>query len=332
MARPGLRKHPKFLLLRELIQECEAHTLGHLELLWETGYETGKAEIGSPKQIELSAGWDGKPEVFFKSALDCGGDGAAGFIEEVPGKPGRYQIHDLFDHAPEYVASRQKREDERKVVKVCDRCGAEFRSQDRRSRYCSHTCRQGAYLDRHPRIDNTDGRVTDRSVTVTGRSVKSDGCDGLVTDLDGTPAPAPAPLDTSESNKTSTIPSQGSGEAGSNGTGKKPRKKKTYPATFEDWYKAYPRPVAKEEAFKAYVKAGKRIVEQSERTREEVVDFLLERATAYAASGIVAAKPDFIPHPATWLNKGRYYDPPGAWAAPVGEHQQLDLSMRLPEE
>ena len=113
MARPGLRKHPKFLLLRELLGVCEAHTLGHLELLWETAYESGKAEVGTSRQVELSSGWGGKAGVFCQSALDCGGDGEPGFIELIEDKPGRYQVHDLYDHAPEYVKKRMEREQER---------------------------------------------------------------------------------------------------------------------------------------------------------------------------------------------------------------------------
>jgi hypothetical protein len=113
MARPGLRKHPKFLLLRELLRVSEAQVLGHLEILWETAYESGKAEVGTPRQVELAAGWGGKSGRFFQAALDCGGDGEPGFIELIQEKPGRYQIHDLYDHAPDYVKKRMEREQER---------------------------------------------------------------------------------------------------------------------------------------------------------------------------------------------------------------------------
>lgn len=70
---------------------------------------------------------------------------------------------------------------------------------------------------------------------------------------------------------------------------------------FEDFWAAYPRKVGKDDALKAWKKATKRApVEQ-------------------IAAGLNAAQwpPDkqFIPHPATWLNQGRWQDEP-ADAAP----------------
>ena len=44
------------------------------------------------------------------STLTCGGDRKAGFIEEIPNEPRRFQVHDLYDHCPEYVRKRMDRE------------------------------------------------------------------------------------------------------------------------------------------------------------------------------------------------------------------------------
>lgn len=43
--------------------------------------------------------------------------------------------------------------------------------------------------------------------------------------------------------------------------------------------------------------------------------FLAAKAAEYAASPQVSTTPDdFLPHPATWFNEGRYDDDPGEWA------------------
>ena len=106
MARPGLTKHPKFLRLVHMLGEPPAHVQGHLEFLWATAYEDGEPRIGDAVGVELAAGWDGKAGDLCKALLECGGPGKAGFVEEVPGEPGVFQVHDLFENAPGYVSSR----------------------------------------------------------------------------------------------------------------------------------------------------------------------------------------------------------------------------------
>jgi hypothetical protein len=110
MGRPGLTIHPKFRRLVHMLGMPAPHVLGHLEYLWIPCYENGNPEIGDSVDIELAAGWVGEPGKLCRALLECGGTGAAGFIEEIPGKPERYQIHDLYDHAPEYVRKRFDRE------------------------------------------------------------------------------------------------------------------------------------------------------------------------------------------------------------------------------
>jgi hypothetical protein len=110
MARPTLDNHPKFRRLMHLLGETRAHVRGHLELLWEVSYETGNPRIGDATDIELAADWQGEPGKFCSAAADCGGEGRAGLIEEIEGEPGRFQIHDLYVHAPEYVRKRMDRE------------------------------------------------------------------------------------------------------------------------------------------------------------------------------------------------------------------------------
>lgn len=114
MGRPGLGHHPKFARAMHVLSETRAHIRGHLELLWEVAYECGNPRIGDVTDIELAAGWEGEPGKLCKALLECGGNGHAGFIEEIPDEPGHYEIHDLYDHSPEYVRKRMDRENVRK--------------------------------------------------------------------------------------------------------------------------------------------------------------------------------------------------------------------------
>lgn len=76
----------------------------------------------------------------------------------------------------------------------------------------------------------------------------------------------------------------------------------------EDIYKAYPRHVGKADAIKA-------IIRQVKRAQPASASYLLDRAKAYAAA--VAQWPEdekkYIPHPATWFNRGSYDDDPREW-------------------
>lgn len=112
MARPGLMKHRKFLRLAAAVGGS-ALARGHLELIWDSAYECGDAYLGDATDVEMVACWDGPPGELVAALLTCGGDGA-GFIEQVPDRPGRYQVHDLFHHAPDYVRKRWTREAERR--------------------------------------------------------------------------------------------------------------------------------------------------------------------------------------------------------------------------
>lgn len=106
MARPTLFAHPKFRRLVFLLGQPEPLVLGCLEFLWHVAYESGEAVIGDTLDVELAAKWPGERGVFCKALLDVR------FIDEI--EPGRYTIHDLYDHAPDYVRKRMEREASRK--------------------------------------------------------------------------------------------------------------------------------------------------------------------------------------------------------------------------
>lgn len=114
MARPGLDKHPKYRRLVRMTGEPEALIRGCLELLWECAYEAGDPVIGDADAVEAAAKYPGEPGKLFQSLLDCGGQDRDGFIELVEGESNRYQIHDLYDHCPDYVRRRMAREYARK--------------------------------------------------------------------------------------------------------------------------------------------------------------------------------------------------------------------------
>lgn len=75
--------------------------------------------------------------------------------------------------------------------------------------------------------------------------------------------------------------------------------------TAEDIYQAYPRKIAKKAAIKAITLALK----------TENAAAILEKTKAYklATDKWTAEESQFIPHPATWFNRGSYADDPKEW-------------------
>lgn len=122
MARPGLDKHVKFRKLVRVLGEPEPHVRGYLECLWEVCYEHGDPVIGDAEAIEAAAKYPGEPGKLFNALMTCGGTNRAGFIEPTD-HPDEYQVHDLMDHAPDYVKKRQKRENERKSNNIGENGG-----------------------------------------------------------------------------------------------------------------------------------------------------------------------------------------------------------------
>lgn len=108
MPRPTLFTHPKFRRLCYELKMPEPYVLGHLEYLWAVGYESGSDSIGDSLDVELAARWQGERGVFTQALL------ASGFLDEA--EEGLLSIHDLHDHAPEYVRRRFDREHARRLA------------------------------------------------------------------------------------------------------------------------------------------------------------------------------------------------------------------------
>lgn len=116
MARPGLTTHRKFRRLVRVVGSI-AVARGSLELLWDACYEAGEDYVGTAEDIEHMAAWDGEPGVLTRGLAEAGLPTGVGFIEQVEGVDGPpvYRVHDLWHHAPDYVAKRRKREIERQA-------------------------------------------------------------------------------------------------------------------------------------------------------------------------------------------------------------------------
>jgi len=96
----------------------------------------------------------------------------------------------------------------------------------------------------------------------------------------------------------------------------KPAKGRTFSERVTRVYDACTwRKVGKQHALKAIERAGKSLAAQRfNGSADEAAAFLLDRATVYAASRIVKTTPvDYLPHPATWFNGGRYDDDVREW-------------------
>jgi hypothetical protein len=129
--------------------------------------------LGDTNDVEAAARWSGTQGELVKALVDAGGGDSAGFIEEIPDRAGRYMVHDLWHHAPDYVRKRRKRESERR----------------------SKTDPIGTYSKLGPDTDQS----------LTGKRRASPDCQA---EVDVTPAPAPAPAP--KENNTSE-PETGSG-------------------------------------------------------------------------------------------------------------------------
>lgn len=114
MARPGLMRHRKFARLERLLGS-KALAMGHLEILWEVAYECGDDLLGDAGDVETLGAWQGEPGRLSSALLE------SGFLDSTPEG---LRVHDLWDHAPEYVKKRRKREAERRQT------GAELRAVD----------------------------------------------------------------------------------------------------------------------------------------------------------------------------------------------------------
>lgn len=91
------------------------------------------------------------------------------------------------------------------------------------------------------------------------------------------------------------------------------RTRHAYSTAFEEWYAAYPRHEAKHAASAAYGRRLQTIALNRGTSRDEAHVWLVEVTRQFAASPAGRAG-QFTPHPATWLNEGRYDDDQTEWS------------------
>lgn len=149
MARPGLEKNVKFKRLLRRLNLPKPYVRGLLETMWDVAHESGNPVLGPDAEaVEAAAEWPGSPGVFFEAVK----------TDWLDHKDGKWEIHDYWHHAPEYVAGRAAKERERLKEKHCEKCGKPYRNPDFRSKYCSLACRVAKC--RNPVTDVTDPSVT----------------------------------------------------------------------------------------------------------------------------------------------------------------------------
>lgn len=86
-----------------------------------------------------------------------------------------------------------------------------------------------------------------------------------------------------------------------------------YSDAFTVWWDVYPRKAGKLKAAKAYEAAASRIKAERSCDPLDAYGRLLDAVVEFAASDKGRGDKQFIPHPTTWLNEGRYDDDPEAW-------------------
>lgn len=107
MARVTLDRSVKFKRLCRDLDLPRPYVRGLLETMWDCAHECGEPVLGDSKDVEHAAEWPGEQGVFFEALRSCG------WIDEL--SSGLWEIHDYWDHAPNYVKKRRQRELERKI-------------------------------------------------------------------------------------------------------------------------------------------------------------------------------------------------------------------------
>lgn len=110
-------------------------------------------------------------------------------------------------------------------------------------------------------------------------------------------------------------------------SGKKPRSKHSYSEEFERWYGIYPLKVGKDEAATALGRALKRICDTKSIEVDEALQWLCTVTEAFAESP--KGKGEYVPNPATWLNRGSFNDDPAAWNRSGGSQQRNNQPPRV---
>ncbi len=147
---------------------------------------------------------------------------------------------------------------------------------------------------------------------VTDASRMPDGC---VTDASRIPSGSGSEtgsgsvIGNAERSETHTLTADGGEPVSVQAETKQRRKPLGTDADFELWWRTYPRRVGKTKARAAWLKALPAVKTYAQVIDEAVAEVMQEAVAAYVADPETKKlEPQYIPHPATWLNEGRYID------------------------
>ena len=300
MARPNLRGHRKFRRLVFLLGMPAPHILGHLEFVWQAAYESGDERIGDRVDLELAAEWPGEKGAFAQASID------AGFFDE--DEHGVVTVHDLWDHAPDYVERRAKKEADRRMKgKTLSEIRAESGRRGGLARVAN--LKQTKMETKHSgRVSDEPGQMSGKNqanaknLLGAGSNLLESSSKRQATASTPAPAPAPAPLGTREESPYPLVAKPDS-ESLADG-----------PLGFDVFWLAYPRKMNQEGA-----RAAARALERQGKWPGAKV--LLE---AIEAQGLRNRQTHFVPSPAKWLSEKRFEDDPAAYRSGRGSMARRD--------
>ena len=81
---------------------------------------------------------------------------------------------------------------------------------------------------------------------------------------------------------------------------------------FNQFWKLYPRPIGKKVAYSAFAKAYLSLAADDRIPTRDAAQRIVDRAMEFAKSSR-GKEQQYLPHPSTWLNQGRYLDNPTLW-------------------
>lgn len=290
----GFWGHPK---TRKLVKRLGLEGVRSLQILWLWAAQEkpdGSLAGMDWEDIELAADWQGEERAFFDHCLGV-------WIDEVEGG---YVLHDWAEHNP-WQVNADDRSDKARFSRLATVNRPEY---DRLKAAGVNAISKDAY-DRLTTVkrplDEAPTKVDDRSTTVDEPSMSRQ----RNADASPTPAPAPAPAPNALRN-TPPNPLAGEGECDAappcSGTGENapaPRKARAsppYTREFEAFWQAYPRKVGKDAAFRVWKRKRHELPPPAE------LAAILARqchCEQWQRDG-----GQYIPHPATWLNGGRWQD------------------------
>lgn len=190
--------------------------------------------------------------------------------------------------------------------KACESWQRKRESSERRE---AHRAKMGAWRAKKASPDGTP--APEKSVTVTAES-REPSRDDTVTSLTGTGTVTGTGI-----KKEEHIPASGDAEA-SAGQPEKWRRH-TYPEAFERFWAVYPRPANKLDAHRAWSRAVKHAASRADnpegRPPAEIGAEAIQKAAEAFAQARKGDDPQYIPHAATWLNKGGWEAVPAKGSA-----------------